>query len=417
MIVKLFIVLLGLLTADTDHSMSETAEMPWINTKSLSRTMPDSFSFCGERIPVEIPDVKERLEDIYYARIGNDDRIFLQLKRTRKYFPFFEKILKEMGAPDDLKYLSVAESSLRIDAYSNADAAGLWQFIPSTAKLWGLRVDKQIDERFHVEKSTRAAVQMLKSMRDALGSWSLAAAAYNNGQANINKSVKEQKTDNYFDLFLNKETRNYIFHIAVLKEILEHPRQYGYELSERDYYRPFDDSTQRVIVKGPIVDLGQWAKNQNTNYKTVKLYNYWIMRNTLPEGNWELILPDKIKLTDIKQDSTLKRASAGESELFVIHTVQEGESLTKISKQYDVRMADIIQWNELRSDVVFAGAKLRIQLAPFQKVIHIVREGDSLIRIADQYRVSVEQIKEWNKLTGNVVFTGARLVIYAGSGE
>jgi LysM repeat protein len=413
MIVKLFIILLELFTSN--NNITASAKL-WPHTDSFTQARPDSFSFCGERIPVEIPDVKERLEDIYYARTGNDDRIFLQLKRMRKYFPFFEKVLKEMGAPEDLKYLSVAESSLRIDAYSNADAAGLWQFIPSTAKFWGLRVDKQVDERFHVEKSTRAAIQMLKSLREALGSWSLAAAAYNTGQANINRVVKEQKTDNYFDLFLNKETRNYIFHIAVMKEILEHPKRYGYELSEQDYYKPFDDSTQRVTVKGPISDLGQWAKEQNTSYKIIKLYNYWIMRNTLPEGNWELILPDKIKITETKPDTSLKSATTDESELFIIHTVHEGESLTRISKQYDVRMSDIIRWNELRSDVVFIGAKLKIQLAPFKKILHTVREGDSLIRLAERYRVSAEQIKEWNKLTGNVVFTGAQLVIYAGSG-
>lgn len=415
MIVKLIIILFGLFPSDSVPLLSDDATSA--HTKSLSRALPDSFYFCGERIPLEIPDVKERIEDIYYARIGNGDRIFLQLKRTRKYFPFFEKILKEMEAPDDLKYLSVAESSLRIDAYSNADAAGLWQFIPSTAKLWGLRVDKQIDERFHVEKSTRAAIQMLKSLHEELGSWSLAAAAYNNGQANIGKAVKEQKTGNYFDLFLNKETRNYIFQIAVMKEILEHPKQYGYELSEEEYYKPFDDSTHRITLKGPISDLGQWAKDQNTNYKIVKLNNYWIMRNTLPEGNWELILPEKIKLTETKEDTVTGVVGNSGSQFFVIHTVQDGESLTKISVQYDVRMADIIKWNELKSDAIFVGAKLKIQLTPFKKIIHTVRAGDSLIRLAEQYRVSVEQIKEWNKLTGNVVFTGARLVIYAGSGD
>lgn len=382
-----------------------------------NRALPDSFSFCGERVPIEIPDVKERLEDIYYARTGNEDRIFLQLKRTRKYFPVFEKILNEMDAPDDLKYLSVAESSLRIDAYSNADAAGLWQFIPSTAKLWGLRVDKQIDERFHVEKSTRAAINMLKSLRESLGSWSLAAAAYNYGQANINRMVTEQKENNYFDLFLNKETRNYIFNIVVLKDILEHPKKYGYELSQEDYYTPYDERTMRFMIKGPVPDLGQWSKEQSTKYKIVKLYNYWIMKNTLPEGNWELILPDTIKITEAKPDTMRDTILRDESAFFIFHTVRDGESLIRISKQYNVLASDIIKWNNLKSDLVFVNAKLKIALTPSKKIVHNVGNGDTLIRIADRYRVNVDQIKEWNKLTGDVLLLGASLVIYVGSDD
>ncbi len=376
--------------------------------------MPDSFFFCGERVPLEIRDVRERMEDIYYARTGNDDRIFLQLKRTRKYFPFFEKILKEMEAPEDLKYLSVAESSLRIDAYSNADAAGLWQFIPSTAKLWGLRVDKQIDERFHVEKSTRAAIRMLKSLRQALGTWSLAAAAYNNGQANIDKAVREQKVEDYYDLFLNKETRHYVFHIAVMKEILEKPKTYGYSLTFEDYYPPFDSATQKITVKGPIPDLGRWAKDQGTNYKTIKLYNYWIMKNALPEGNWELLLPDTIKITETKRDSSAAPADSL-SDFFVTHAVQEGESLIKISKLYGVSSADIVRWNALKTDAVFTDSKLKIRIVPSQKITHVVRGGDTLIRLADRYRVRVDEIKGWNNMTNDTLVAGKTLIIYAGS--
>jgi LysM repeat protein len=411
MIIKIFLILTGLFFQTGLKYPLE--KLPQESSGYIALALPDSFTFCGERIPLEITDVRERMEDIYYARTGNDDRIFLQLKRTRKYFPYFEKILKEMEAPDDLKYLSVAESSLRIDAYSNADAAGLWQFIPSTAKLWGLHVDKQIDERFHVEKSTRASIRMLKSLREELGSWSLAAAAYNNGQANIAKVVREQKTNDYFELFLNKETRNYIFHIAVLKEILEHPKKYGYQLTEKDYYPPYDIATQKITVSGPINDLGQWAKDQGTNYKTVKLHNYWIMKNTLPDGNWELILPASLQIKEVKRDSSTVRADSV-SDFFIIHLVQEGESLTKISKLYGVTQSNIVRWNGLKSDAVFVDSKLRIQLTPSQQITHVVRSGDTLIRLAERYRVRVDQIKEWNKLAGETLVAGKSLVIYAG---
>ncbi|MBL7959294.1 LysM peptidoglycan-binding domain-containing protein [bacterium] len=415
MIIKTFITLFCFLISVQQDESKNSSIHSGINNKIFIRALPDTFSFCGERVPLEIPDVKERMEDIYYSRIGNDDRIFLQLKRTRRYFPLFEKILKEMDAPDDLKYLSVAESSLRIDAYSNADAAGLWQFIPSTGKLWGLRVDKQIDERFHVEKSTRAAIRMLKSLRAELGSWSLAAAAYNNGLANINRVIKEQKENNYFDLFLNKETRNYIFHIVVMKEILDHPHDYGYVLADNDYHLPYDESTHLITVAGPVSDLGQWAKDQGTNYKTVKLHNYWIMKNVLPDGYWELILPKEIKISGSRPDTTYGAVSTTETSFFIEHIVQEGESLNKIAKQYDVPVSDILKWNNLKSDVVFLNARLKIELTISKRIVHYVRTGDTLIRIAALYRVSQDQIKEWNKLTGDVISVGKSLTIYAGS--
>ncbi|MBL7995273.1 transglycosylase SLT domain-containing protein [bacterium] len=415
MIIKTFITLFCLLISVQMNESKNSSVHPGIDNKIFVPALPDTFSFCGERVPLEIPDVKERMEDIYYSRIGNDDRIFLQLKRTRRYFPLFEKILKEMDAPDDLKYLAVAESSLRIDAYSNADAAGLWQFIPSTGKLWGLRVDKQIDERFHVEKSTRAAIRMLKSLRAELGSWSLAAAAYNNGLANINRVVKEQKENNYFDLFLNKETRNYIFHIVVMKEILEHPHSYGFVLADSDYHRPYDESTHPVSVAGPLSDLGQWAKEQGTNYKMLKLHNYWIMKNVLPDGRWELLLPKEINISDPRPDTTYGAISTTTSSFFIEHTVQEGESLIKISKQYDVPVSDILKWNNLKSDVVFINARLKIELTMSKKIVHYVRAGDTLIRLAALYRVSQDRIKEWNRLTGDVISVGMPLTIYAGA--
>ncbi len=317
--------------------------------------MPDSFSFCGERVPVEIPDVRERLEEIFYSRIGSDDKIFLQLKRTKKYFPLFERILKEMDAPDDLKYLSVAESSLKVETYSAADAAGLWQFIPGTAKLWGLTVNKELDERFHVEKSTRAAIRMLKSLREAYGSWSLAAAAYNTGQANINKILRDQGENNYFNLFLNKETRHYVFHIVMMKEILEHAASYGFTLSQDDYYKPYDNGMQKIILKGPIADLSQWAKDHGTNYKTIRWMNFWIMKYSLPEGSWEVLLPDDIKIIGLNSDSVHTDSRTVSADTLsgakkIFYTVKPGDTLSKIAGQYNVTVLQLKKWNELVAD-------------------------------------------------------------------
>lgn len=382
--------------------------------------LPDSFSFCGEWVPVEQSDVRERLDEIYFGRTGNEERIVLLLKRTRKFFPVFEKILKEMDAPDDLKYLAAAESALRIDMISNADAGGLWQFIPSTARLWGLTVHKTVDERFHVEKSTRAAITMLKHLREAYGSWCLAAAAYNTGQANLNRVIREQDEENYFDLFLNRETRFYVFHIAVLKHIFEHPERYGCVLEESDYYRPYDEATQTVTVRGPIADLGRWAKTAGTNYKTVKLLNYWILKNTLPEGSWEFLLPDTLRIdsslvapkdsirVDVQPDSTMR---------YVFHTVRSGDYLEKIADKYGVSVHQIMRWNRLASSTAMLGTKLKIFVPEARRTTVRVRHGDSLSKIAQTYDVSIAQIKAWNGLESDRVQPGDELILYLGKAE
>jgi len=389
--------------------------------EDFSVTMPDSFSFCGERVPIEQEDVRERLEDAFYSRTGKDDRMLLLMKRTKRYFPFFERILKEMDAPDDLKFLAAAESGLRIEAYSRADAGGLWQFIPSTARLWGLTVTATVDERFHIEKSTRASITMLKSLKEAFGSWSLAAAAYNNGQANINKLLKEQKQTNYFEAFMNKETRNYVFQIVVLKEILMHPEKYDLKLSEKEFYQAFDHDTKRVAIKGPVADLGTWAIQQGTTYKNVKLLNFWIMKNSLPDGPWELLLPISAQPVAVASDSIIvARADSvipvktDSSLVMILHTVREGDALIKIAKQYAVSASEIMHWNELKSDNIVVGSKLKIYIPSSKKITYTVQTGDNLLKIADQYKVSVDQLIKWNNLPNDAAILGANLVIYVG---
>ncbi len=312
--------------------------------------LPDSFTFCGERLPLESEEIRERMEEIFYTRTGTNDRLPLLLRRTGRYFPLFEKLLKETGMPNDLKYLSVAESSLKLEAYSSADAAGLWQFIPATARLWGLRVDKQIDERFHVEKSTRASLSLLSKLKKEFGSWALAAAAYNFGEGNIHKAIKEQQDSNYYNLFLNKETRNYVLHIVALKEIIEHPEKYQSRLREADYYRPYNDRTTPFSIQGPVPDIGDWAKKNGTNYKTLKLLNYWISKNSLPEGRWELLLPNTLIMTDSAATKTTK----------VFYNIKPGDNLTRIALDYGVTVDALRIWNNLNGEILKVGDRLLI---------------------------------------------------------
>jgi membrane-bound lytic murein transglycosylase D len=381
--------------------------------------LPDTLSFCGEFILTQDRDVRERLDEIFLSILNRQDRIVTVLKRTTAYFPFFEKTLREMSLPDDLKYLSVAESSLKLDAYSHADAAGLWQFIPSTGKIWGLTVGELIDERFHVEKSTRASLSMLKQFRNDFENWALAAAAYNAGPGYIRKILKQQLDSNYYQLYLNRETRNYLFHIIVIKEIIERPERYGFYVPESARYLPYDHQCKTVTVRGPVKELGKWIQQYGMNYKQLKVLNYWIMKDQLPEGEWTLLVPENISISDSihkngKQDTVLLSDQGNDSDsslYYIFYTVQEGDRLSKIANQFQVSMKDVMRWNQLKSDVAMLDSKLKIYYPRAQAIRHEVKNGENLFRIAEKYQLSVYQIKKWNQLTDDQIHTGMNLLL------
>ncbi|MGH1436145.1 MAG: lytic transglycosylase domain-containing protein, partial [Lewinella sp.] len=151
-----------------------------------------------------------------------------------------DRILEEEGVPTDLKYIAVAESALR-NAVSPAGAKGIWQFMKGTGTDYGLEINDEVDERYHLEKATHAAAKYLKSLRERFGSWANAAAAYNMGGGNMNKHLREQEADNYFDLNLNEETSRYYFRLVAIKQIMENPREFGFYVDREDYYPALDN--------------------------------------------------------------------------------------------------------------------------------------------------------------------------------
>jgi hypothetical protein len=241
--------------------------------------LPDSLDFCGEHIPTEIPEVRERAEREFYVNLQQPGQLILYIKRAGRYFPLFERVIKEYGLPEDIKYLSVAESAL-YQARSPKGAVGLWQFIPETGRLMGLQVDDFVDERRDPEKSTVAAMKYLLQGYNRFKSWSMAAAGYNMGYVGLDDNASFQGSDNYFDLYLNEETSRYVLRIAVLKEIMKHSDRYGLNLQYEDLYRP--ESYKIIKWNAAIPDLAQWARQQGTNYKDVKLLNPWILNRKLP---------------------------------------------------------------------------------------------------------------------------------------
>ena len=196
-----------------------------------------------------------------------------------RFFPVMERILEEEGVPTDLKYIAVAESALR-NAVSPAGAKGIWQFMKGTGTEYGLEISSEVDERYHLEKSTRAAAKYLRSLRQRFGSWANAAAAYNMGGGNMNKRLREQQADNYFELNLNEETSRYYFRLVAIKNILENPRAFGFYLDKEDYYQPLDDYTTEEVSEA-VESWGAFAKERGISYRILKVYNPWLIDSKL----------------------------------------------------------------------------------------------------------------------------------------
>ncbi|MDR0763342.1 MAG: lytic transglycosylase domain-containing protein [Bacteroidales bacterium] len=235
--------------------------------------LPDSLYFAGEKVPLDVYHVKERLDREILVNTYWQSNQLLYLKRANRWFPVIEPILKEQGVPDDFKYLALVESGL-INANSPAGAKGFWQFIKETAKKFGLEVNTEVDERLNVEKATVAACKYLRTMYAQYGSWTLAAAGYNTGQTNIDMHSDNQGTNDYYFMHLHPETMRYVFRILAEKIIFSDPSAYGFYLGENDLYPPLP--TRKVIVDTTVTDLFEFARKAGVSYQTLKMYNPWI---------------------------------------------------------------------------------------------------------------------------------------------
>ncbi len=256
-----------------------------------SPAVPNTLTFAGEPVPLQVPDVAERLDRELLVNSYLHATTLLGLKRMQRYEPEIKAILKEHDLPEDFIYLALAES-LFGQVTSPAGAAGFWQLMPDTARGYGLIVNGEVDERFHVEKATLAAIKYLKSAKGRFGSWTNAAASYNRGMGGLGRALQQQGVNNYYDLYLNDETSRYMFRILALKEVLGNPQKYKFELPAGDGYQPLP--TRTVKVTSTIADLPAFALQQGTNYKTLRLYNPWIKDYTLTVAQgkeFELKLP------------------------------------------------------------------------------------------------------------------------------
>ena len=235
--------------------------------------LPTQIDFAGEAAPLNIVDVRERLDREMLINTNLHSSTTLVLKRANRAFPVIEPILKKYGVPDDFKYLAVIESGL-VTAVSPAGARGVWQFMPETAKEKGMEVNEYVDERYHLEKSTEAACRYLLEAKNKFGSWTLAAASYNGGMTGINRQLESQQVSNYYDVLLTEETSRYVFRILALKEIMQNPVKYGFDIPKDQLYYPIE--SRKIEIDTPISNLSSFAKENGINYKILKLHNPWL---------------------------------------------------------------------------------------------------------------------------------------------
>ncbi len=240
--------------------------------------MPEGINFADELVPVESPDIYERMDRELLVNTYWQSNGLLMFKRAQKYFPIIEPILKKNGIPDDFKYLAVIESGLT-NAKSPAGASGVWQIMKATGRENGLEVNSNVDERYNLEKSTEVACNYLKKAKEKLGSWTLAAAAYNAGNTGISRRLKEQDVLGYYDLLLGEETGRYVFRIVALKEILSNPDKYGFNFNKNDLYK--EVPTYKIEVDSAVTSFSQFAKRFGVNYKILKLHNPWLREKHL----------------------------------------------------------------------------------------------------------------------------------------
>jgi len=285
----------NLLLAQTRY-ISPDANRSGANHKALYLTAPDvpkTFSLFGERMPLNVWDVRERFDrEILFNSYMQGSTIYI-LKHAGRYMSIIERKLKENGVPDDMKYLCVAESALR-NQKSRVGAAGFWQFMPKTAPSYGLYLDGEVDERYNPYKSTDAACKYLKQAYRKFGNWTAAAASYNCGMGGYNGNAKRQGSYNFYDLFLHSETMRYVFRIAAFKYIFENQKALGYNLTDEDIYKPIP--TRTVTVSKGLGDLSAYARSQGTNYKTLKFLNPWLRNRSFNNSKgrtYQLLLPQR----------------------------------------------------------------------------------------------------------------------------
>ena len=292
----------GAAQSESHTNHNETEATPGTLT-IVNPVIPASVKFADQTIDLDRIDMYERFDRELTSMLYTHGNTLLLIKRANKYFPILEPILKKNGVPTDLLYLACIESTLNQRAYSPAKAAGIWQFMPATAKQYGLEVNEWVDERYNIEKETEAACRYLKKAYAEYGNWESAAAAYNGGSNRITTQLDAQMADSAFDLYLVDETSRYMFRILAAKMILENPTAFGFHLTPEQLYQPVEYDT--IDVNTEIGDWAQWAQDHGISYSILREANPWIRAKNLPNRSgktYKVKIPKQKSLHRSTQD-------------------------------------------------------------------------------------------------------------------
>lgn len=271
----------ALLTSATTHDGKDTEDEKYKNqstqtlTSNTPPSVPQSAMFAGENVDLTPQDRRERMDREMLSFCYSHINTMLQIKRANRLFPIVEPILKECGVPDDFKYLMIIECNGDVEARSSAGAAGPWQFLERTGREYGLEVNAEVDERYNIEKATRAACKYLKDSYEEYGDWLTVAASYNTGRANVTKRINAQKESKAIDLVLLPETSRYIFRLMAIKEIFSDPQSYGFMLRESDLY-PMIPTIKEFTATGAVINWADIAKEHGLTYLQLHEANPWI---------------------------------------------------------------------------------------------------------------------------------------------
>ncbi|MDG1298011.1 MAG: lytic transglycosylase domain-containing protein [Saprospiraceae bacterium] len=262
------------------QSFDDGAPKDTIAYTAISFDPSKEYILAGESFDLNHFDVRERLEREILVNAHWESSTTLNMKRAARFFPIIESILKENEVPDDFKYLAVAESNLEMKA-SPAGARGLWQFMKGTGIEFGLEIDEQVDERLHLQKSTEAFCKKIKKDKAKFGSWMTTMAAYNMGRGGIIKVIDSQGSSNFFEMNLNEETMRYPFRVMAIKEIFEHPSEYGFIIGEDNKYAPFERRSRSIEIRESIKSLSSFARSNDMTYRELKVLNPWLRDHKL----------------------------------------------------------------------------------------------------------------------------------------
>lgn len=278
-IVGVFTLAYFFIFAVQDAPSNQNLDKKMINDYNVyALNVPGDLNFAGEKLPLESPDILERMDRELLVNTYWQSNGLLMFKRANKYFPTIEPILEKYNVPEDFKYLAVIESGLQ-NVTSPAGAKGFWQIMKTTGRENGLEINTNVDERYNLQLATEVACKYLVKAKERFGNWTLAAASYNAGMAGIDKRLKDQGVNNYYDLLLGQETGRYIFRIVALKEILSNPKQYGFNFRNTDLYRTIP--TYMVEVDTAVTNFVQFSEKFGINYKILKLHNPWLREKHL----------------------------------------------------------------------------------------------------------------------------------------